>query len=131
MFVARIALVTAASLGVDFAQSAAWLIAAREVQGVGTAILASSTLALLSTNFAEGHKRTLAVAYYGVVAGVGASLGLVLGGVFADWVSWRVGFFINLPIGSPRCSRRRDILPRCARAPVSSTLRARGAPRSA
>jgi predicted MFS family arabinose efflux permease len=39
------------------------------------------------------------VAYYGAVAGIGASLGLLLGGVITDWISWRVAFFINLPIG--------------------------------
>jgi MFS family permease len=55
---------------------------------------------LLTANFAEGPERTRAVAYYGAVAGIGASVGLVLGGVIADWISWRVGFFINLPIGA-------------------------------
>jgi EmrB/QacA subfamily drug resistance transporter len=99
MFVAGLALFAVASLAVGAAQSAAWLIASRAVQGVGAAILAPSTLALLSTNFAEGPERTRAVAYYGAVAGVGASVGLVLGGILADWISWRVGFFINLPIG--------------------------------
>jgi EmrB/QacA subfamily drug resistance transporter len=99
MFVAGIALFTAASLAVGLAQSSGWLIAARALQGVGAAILAPSTLALLSTSFAEGPERTRAVAYYGAVAGVGASLGLVLGGVVTDWISWRVGFFINVPIG--------------------------------
>jgi EmrB/QacA subfamily drug resistance transporter len=99
MFVVGIGVFTAASLGVGVAQSAGWLIAARALQGFGAAILAPSTLALLSTSFAEGPERTRAVAYYGAVAGVGASLGLVLGGVVTDWLSWRVGFFINVPIG--------------------------------
>jgi EmrB/QacA subfamily drug resistance transporter len=81
------------------AQSPSWMILARAVQGMGAAILAPSTLSLLSTNFAEGPQRTRALAYYGATAGVGASIGLVLGGVIADWLSWRVGFFINLPIG--------------------------------
>jgi len=69
------------------------------LQGVGAAVLAPSTLALLLTNFAEGPARTRAVGYYGAVAGIGASIGLVLGGILTDWLSWRVGFFINLPIG--------------------------------
>ena len=69
------------------------------MQGVGAAVLAPSTLALLSTNFPAGPQRTRAVAYYGAVGGVGASIGLVLGGILADWISWRAGFFINLPIG--------------------------------
>jgi len=99
MFIAGLALFTAASLGVGTAQSAAWLIVARALQGVGAALLAPSTLALLTTNFREGPERTRSLAYYAAVAGVGASVGLVLGGIVADWLSWRVGFFINVPIG--------------------------------
>lgn len=99
MFIAGLALFTVASLAIGLAQSASWVLAARAIQGIGSAILAPSTLALLSTNFPEGPERTRAVGYYGATAGVGASVGLVLGGIFAGWLSWRVGFFINLPIG--------------------------------
>ena len=65
-------LFTIASIAVGSAQSELWLIAARAVQGVGAAILAPSTLALLQTSFAEGPQRTKAVAYYAAVAGVAA-----------------------------------------------------------
>jgi EmrB/QacA subfamily drug resistance transporter len=99
MFVIGLGLFTAASLGVGLAPTPGLLIAARAVQGVGAAILAPSTLALLTTNFAEGTERTRALAYYAAVAGAGASLGLVLGGIVADWLSWRVGFYINVPVG--------------------------------
>jgi EmrB/QacA subfamily drug resistance transporter len=99
MFISGLALFSAASLLVGLAQTANWLLAGRALQGVGAAILAPSTLALLATNFAEGPERTRAVAFYGAVAGIGASAGLVLGGILTDWISWRVGFFINLPIG--------------------------------
>jgi EmrB/QacA subfamily drug resistance transporter len=99
MFLAGLAVFSAASLAIGMAPSAAWLLAARAMQGVGAAILAPSTLALLSTGFAEGPARTRALSWYAATAGVGASVGLVLGGVLADWVSWRVGFFINVPLG--------------------------------
>jgi EmrB/QacA subfamily drug resistance transporter len=99
MFIIGVAIFTAASFAVGVAQSPTWLIAARAAQGLGAAVLAPSTLALLSTSFTEGRERTRAVAYYGAVAGVGASLGLVLGGILTSWISWRVGFFINVPIG--------------------------------
>ncbi|MBA5640225.1 MFS transporter [Duganella sp. LX20W] len=99
MFIAGLGVFTAASLAIGLARSAAWLIAARAVQGAGAAVLAPSTLALLTVHFAEGPQRTRAVGYYGAVAGVGAAIGLVLGGVLADALSWRIGFFINLPIG--------------------------------
>ncbi len=99
MFIAGLGIFTVASLVVGLAQSPAMLLGARALQGVGAAILAPSTLAILQTTFAAGPERTRAVAYYGAVAGVSTSVGLVLGGVLADWLSWRVGFFINLPIG--------------------------------
>ena len=100
MFCAGLVLFSLASLGIGLAQSPAWLLGARAIQGVGAAILAPSTLALLTTYFPEGRERTRAVGYYGAVAGIAASVGLVVGGMFADWISWRVGFFINLPIGA-------------------------------
>ncbi|MBE3024408.1 MFS transporter [Janthinobacterium sp. GW458P] len=95
-----LALFTSASLAIGLAQSPAMLIAARAIQGAGAAILAPSTLALLQTTFAEGRERTRAIALYSAVAGIAASVGLVLGGVLAEWLSWRVGFFLNLPIGA-------------------------------
>ena len=76
-----------------------WLIAARAFQGVGAAVVAPASLSLLTASFPPGRERTRAVAWYGAAAGIGASLGLVIGGALADWVSWRAGFFINVPIG--------------------------------
>jgi EmrB/QacA subfamily drug resistance transporter len=99
VFIAGIALFTASSLLAGLAQSPGWLLAARAAQGVGAAIAAPSTLALLTITFREGPERTRAVAWYSAVAGGGASLGLVLGGVLTEWVSWRSGLFINVPIG--------------------------------
>ena len=130
MFLTGLALFTFASLAVGLAQSAAWLIGARALQGVGAAILAPSTLALLTTHFPEGTERTRALAYYAAVAGIGASLGLVLGGIVADWLSWRVGFFINLPIGFALMLGARRYLTETQRSPgeldlagaLSSTL---------
>jgi MFS family permease len=98
-FIAGIGLFTAASLAVGLAQSPAWLIAARAVQGIGAATLAPSTLALLSTSFPAGTDRARAMAAYGSLGGIGVTIGLLLGGIFTDWLSWRVGFFINVPVG--------------------------------
>src|SRR4051795_10588859 len=99
VFVIGLGVFTVASVAVGAAQTEAWLIAARAVQGAGAAILAPATLALLQTSFDEGPERTRAVSYYAAVAGVAATVGLVVGGMFAGWLSWRAGFFINLPIG--------------------------------
>lgn len=99
MFVTGLAIFATSSLLIGLAPSATWLIVARAVQGLGSAILAPSTLALLQTHFTAGAERNRAIALYASAAGVSASIGLVLGGILADWLSWRVGFFINLPIG--------------------------------
>jgi len=99
MFVVGISIFALASLAAGAAQSAAWLLAARGVQGVGAAVAAPSTLALLMTSFPEGRERTRAIAWYAAVAGGGGSVGLVLGGILTSWVSWRSGLFINVPIG--------------------------------
>lgn len=92
-------LFTLASLVIGISQSSYELIAARAVQGLAASILAPSVLAVISTTFAEGSERTRALSWYSVVAGAGASVGMVLGGVFAGLLSWRIGFLVNLPIG--------------------------------
>ncbi|MCA1956842.1 MFS transporter [Zymomonas sp.] len=95
-----VVLFTVASFVIGIAQSSWELIAARTVQGVGASILAPSVLAIISTTFPEDSERTRALAWYSVVAGAGASLGIVvLGGIFADLLSWRIGFLVNIPIG--------------------------------
>ena len=77
----------AGSLAVGASQSAPWMIAARAMQGVGAALLAPSTLALLSTSFPEGPQRTRAMAAYGALAGLGTSVGLILGGALTQLLS--------------------------------------------
>lgn len=99
MFIVGLVIFTLASLAIGVAQSPGWMISFRAVQGFGAAVLAPSTLALISTHFEEGHERTRALAWYAAAAGLGATTGLVLGGLLADLISWRAGFLINLPIG--------------------------------
>lgn len=99
MFLIGLAIFSLASLAISLAPSAEVLLASRAVQGIGSAILAPSTLSLLTASFPEGRERTRAVAAYASVAGIGASVGLVLGGILADTISWRAGFFVNVPIG--------------------------------
>jgi EmrB/QacA subfamily drug resistance transporter len=99
-FMAGIALFTVASLLGGLAQTQGWLLAARALQGVGGAIAAPSTLALLTITFREGPERTRALAAYSAVAGGGGSVGLVLGGMLTDWISWRWGLWINVPVGA-------------------------------
>ena len=99
VFIAGIALFTFASMLGGVAQTPAWLLGARALQGIGAAIAAPSTLALLTVTFPEGPERTRAVAWYSAVAGAGGSIGLLLGGLLTSWISWRCGLFINVPLG--------------------------------
>jgi len=99
MFIIGIGVFTAASLVGGLAQSPGWLLASRAVQGIGAAIAAPSTLALLSITFREGRERTKAIASFSAVSAGGGSIGLVLGGMLTSWASWRWGLFINVPIG--------------------------------
>ncbi len=99
MFLAGIVIFTLASLAGGLAPNAAVLLAARAVQGIGGALASPAVLALVVSGFAEGKDRIRALAIYsGVVMG-GGSLGLVLGGLITQWVSWRWVLFINVPIG--------------------------------
>lgn len=100
VFIFGLILFGLASALVGVAPFSGWLIAARALQGLGAAILAPSSLALLTEHFEEGHERSRAVAAYSAVAGIGASAGLVIGGLLADVVSWRAGFFLNIPIAA-------------------------------
>ena len=100
VFVAGLLIFSLASLLISLAPAAWWLIAARALQGVGAAIIAPTSLALITSSFAPGAPRGRAVAAYAATAGVGASLGLVVGGAAAQLISWRAGFVINVPIGA-------------------------------
>src|SRR6202451_3450323 len=99
VFMAGLALFTAASLAGGLATTAPWLLAARAVQGVGGAIASPAVLAMVTASFSEGRERTRALSIYTAVAMGGGSLGLVLGGVITEWVSWRWVLFIHVPIG--------------------------------
>lgn len=116
-FVIGLVLFTLASVLVGLAPTGGTLIAARALQGIGSAVLAPSTLALLTASFPEGPQRLRATSAYGAVAGIGASVGLVAGGLLADLVSWRAGFLVNLPIGVAMLVAGRRVLPETPRTP--------------
>jgi EmrB/QacA subfamily drug resistance transporter len=99
MFQAGIAVFTAASLLGGLASNTALLIAARILQGVGAALAAPSALALITTTFPVGRSRNTAMGVYAAMGGVGATVGLLLGGVLTDVLDWRWVFFVNIPIG--------------------------------
>ncbi len=99
MFMAGLILFSAASLAGGLAQSEAWLIAARAVQGLGGAIVSPAALSIITTTFAEGGERNRALGVWGAVAGAGGAAGVLLGGVLTSGLSWRWVLFVNVPIG--------------------------------
>lgn len=99
MFLAGTAAFTAASLLAGFATSPGVLIAARFLQGVGSAMASAVGLGILVTLFTEPRERARAIAVFSFTGAAGASLGQVLGGVLTDALDWHWVFFINLPIG--------------------------------
>jgi EmrB/QacA subfamily drug resistance transporter len=72
------------------------LITARAVQGVFAALLAPAILSLLTTTFTEPRERAKAFGIFGAIAGAGASIGLLLGGVLTEYANWRWTMFVNL-----------------------------------
>ncbi|MEV3984163.1 MFS transporter [Nonomuraea sp. NPDC049758] len=99
MFLAGNAVFTGASLLAGVANSEGLLIAARFLQGVGSAMASAVVLGILVTLFTEPRERGRAIAVFSFTGAAGASIGQVLGGVLTDALSWHWIFFINLPIG--------------------------------
>jgi EmrB/QacA subfamily drug resistance transporter len=99
LFIAGIVLFTASSLLAGFAWSEGSLIAFRATQGLGGALLAPAALSILTTMFAEGRERNIALGVWGAVSGSGAAAGVLLGGLLTSWLTWSWIFFINVPVG--------------------------------
>ncbi len=100
LFLTGILVFTIASLFAGLAWSDGSLIAARSLQGLGAAIITPAALSILSTTFAEGRDRNVALGIWGAVGGVGAAAGLLLGGVLTDSLGWEWIFFVNAPVGA-------------------------------
>src|SRR5690242_8621817 len=99
VFLAGLTVFTAASLLCGIAPTQTALIAARLLQGVGAAAQASVILAIIVTEFPEAAERARAMGAYVFVSVAGGSLGLLVGGLLTQTLSWHWVFFVNLPIG--------------------------------
>ncbi len=99
MFIAGIVLFTISSLSAGLAWSEASLIAFRALQGLGAALLAPAALSILTTTFAEGRERNIALGVWGAVSGSGGATGVLLGGLLTTSLNWSWIFFINVPVG--------------------------------
>ena len=103
LFIAGIALFTGASAMCGLASSQAMLLAARAVQGAGGAVASAVSLALMMHLFTEPAERAKAMGVFGFVAAGGGSVGVLLGGVLTDVLSWHWIFLVNVPVGIAVC----------------------------
>lgn len=99
VFMTGLGLFTLASFAGGLAHAPWELVTSRAFQGVGAAMSAPSVLALIATNAPDEGARNRALAAFAIISSGGAALGLLLGGVLTDLVSWRWTMFVNVPIG--------------------------------
>jgi len=100
MFLVGLTLFTLASLGGGLAQEGGQLLVARTVQGLGAAVLAPSTLTILTSAVPEGAARARAIATWTAVGAGGGAAGGLVGGALVDGLSWRWVLLINVPVGA-------------------------------
>ncbi|MEV6953742.1 MFS transporter [Streptomyces sp. NPDC051183] len=98
MLIGALWVIAVSSLGAGLADSAAQLLVARGVQGLGAAALAPSTLALLTSTFPLGRARTRALAVWSTTGASGLTVGVLGGGVVTDAASWRWAFWSAVPL---------------------------------
>lgn len=99
LFIVGTAIFTVASLLDGLSTSSGMLIAARGLQGLGAALVSPAALAIVTSTFKEGPERTRALGIWAVIAVGGGAVGLLLGGILTEYVSWQWIFFVNLPVG--------------------------------
>jgi EmrB/QacA subfamily drug resistance transporter len=99
VFVIGLVLFTTASLLCALAPNETWLIVSRGAQGLGAALVSPAALSIVTTTFAEGAERTKALGVWAAIAVGGSAVGLVLGGVLVETLSWPWIFFVNVPVG--------------------------------
>src|SRR3954454_4793880 len=87
-----------ASLVGGLAQSQTMLVLARGIQGLGGAVVAPATLSIITSTFTEGGERNKALGVWGAMGAAGGSVGVLLGGLLTQLLSWRWILFINVPI---------------------------------
>jgi EmrB/QacA subfamily drug resistance transporter len=99
MFLVGLAVFTVASLLCGLAQSQVLLVAARFVQGAGGAMTSAVILGMIVTMFPEPREQAKAIGVFAFVASAGGAVGLLVGGVLTQSISWHWIFFVNVPVG--------------------------------
>jgi EmrB/QacA subfamily drug resistance transporter len=99
LFLAGVSLFTFASLLDGLATSPGFLVGARALQGLGAALVAPAALSIITTTVPEGPDRAKALGAFAAISGGGGAVGLLLGGLLTDALSWEWVFFVNVPVG--------------------------------
>src|SRR5215203_945177 len=99
IFMIGLASFAAFSLLAGLSTSPEMLIVARLLQGAAGAVLSPSVFSIVSVLFKEGSERNKALGILGAIAGSGAAIGVLAGGVLTEYVGWEWIFFVNVPIG--------------------------------
>jgi len=99
VFLAGVVLFTVASALCALAQSDTWLILTRGIQGLGAALVPPAALSIVTATFKEGAERTKALGVWSAIAVGGGAVGLLLGGILVEYLSWPWIFVINVPVG--------------------------------
>jgi EmrB/QacA subfamily drug resistance transporter len=99
LFLIGITLFTLASLACGLATTQEFLVVGRGVQGLGGAVASAVSLSLMVNLFTEPGERAKAMGIFGFVASGGGSIGVLLGGILTDALSWHWIFLVNFPIG--------------------------------
>src|SRR5215211_3192165 len=99
LFLIGISLFTLASLACGLSTTQGMLVVSRGVQGLGAAVVSAVALSLMLMLFTEPAERAKAMGIFGFVASGGGSIGVLLGGILTDVLSWHWIFLVNVPIG--------------------------------
>src|SRR5215813_7820049 len=111
LFMAGLALFTAASLACALATSDTFLIIMRGLQGLGAAVLLPAALSIVMNMFSEGAERNKALSAWGAIGATAASAGLLAGGVLTRYAGWSYIFYLNVPIGAAALLLARRVVP--------------------
>ena len=99
VFLIGLVVFTSASLLCAVATTSTWLIVSRGLQGLGAALVSPAALAIVTATFREGSERTKALGVWAAIAVGGGAVGLLLGGILVQTLSWPWIFLVNIPVG--------------------------------
>jgi EmrB/QacA subfamily drug resistance transporter len=111
LFMAGLALFTAASLACALATTDTFLIIMRGIQGLGAAVVVPAALSIVMNMFAEGAERNKALGIWGGIGAAGATIGVLAGGLLTRYAGWQYIFYLNVPIGAAALLLARRVVP--------------------